>query len=124
MLPEPHLVKVLLKDPKTQTAQPQDIALMLPHMIFSFLSDNYTECFEEIFAVKECASFWKSVENMKDPRLVKPITLTKGKVLNPEKTIPVFIRVPDQGLVDDLELGKPVVKGCKPLQSHLAYSSA
>ena len=66
MLPEPHLVKVLLKDPKTQTAQPQDIALMLPHMIFSFLSDNYTECFEEIFAVKECASFWKSVENMKD----------------------------------------------------------
>ena len=34
MLPEPHLVSVPVKDPKTQRPGCEDVALMLPHVIF------------------------------------------------------------------------------------------
>ena len=91
MLPEPHLVSVPVKDPKTQRAGCEDVALMLPHVIFSQLHAHYPDSFEEFFAVKECGSFWASVQKMKDPRLVKPIALTKGKVRSPSTTIPCFV---------------------------------
>ena len=43
-----------------------------------------------MFAIKSCRQFWQGVEKCKDPRLVSPITLTKGKVDKPEKTVPLF----------------------------------
>lgn len=39
----------------------------------------------------QCAAFWKSTEKLKDPRLIPPLTLTKGKVDKPERTVPIFI---------------------------------
>ena len=78
-LPDPHLIKVPVKDPKTQKPGFADMAILLPHMIFSFLSENYEDSFGDIFAIKDCKQFWEGVEGCKDPRVVNPIG-SKNKV--------------------------------------------
>ena len=88
---EPHMVEVPVKDPKTQKAGTEYVPILLPHLVFSTLSHNYEDVFEEMFAIPQCAAFWKSTEKLKDPRLIPPLTLTKGKVDKPEKTVPIFI---------------------------------
>ena len=88
---EPHMVKVPVKDPKTQREGTEEVALMLPHLVFSNLSHEYPDNFEAMFAITDCKNFWGGVEKCKDPRLVSPITLTKGKVDKPEKTVPLFV---------------------------------
>ena len=88
---KPHLVKAPIRDPKTQKHGEEDLALLLPHMIFSNMSHHYPDVFEDMFAIQKCGSFWRSVEKTKDPRLLKPVTLTKGEVASAEKTVPVFI---------------------------------
>ena len=90
-LPEPHMVKVPMKDPKTQREGNEEVALLLPHVLLGSLNENYPDVFEDIFALKGCLPFWKGVERSKDPRLVSPIALTKGKVDSPSVTIPIFI---------------------------------
>lgn len=88
---EPHMVKVPVKDPKTQREGTEEVALMLPHLVFSNLSHEYPDNFEAMFAITDCKNFWGGMEKCKDPRLVSPITLTKGKVDKPEKTVPLFV---------------------------------
>ena len=82
-----HVVKVPMKDTKTQRETQEEVALLLPHMMFSNLSLNYPDVFQDFFCVSQCLAFWKSVTATKDPRL----TLTKGKVASPGKTVPLFI---------------------------------
>ena len=88
-LPDPHLIKVPVKDPKTQKPGFADMAILLPHMIFSFLSENYEDSFGDIFAIKDCKQFWEGVEGCKDPRIVNPIG-SKNKVYSPHTTVPLF----------------------------------
>ena len=90
-LPNPHFVRCPVKDPKTQRVSLEEIPVMLPHMVFSSLSQHYPETFEQMYAMHHCEAFWKSTEKLKDPRLVKPITLSKGKVDSPGKTVPLFL---------------------------------
>lgn len=85
-LAQPHLVKVPMKDTKTQRECKEEVALLLPHMMFANLSTHYPDIFEDLFCLSECLGFWKNVAATKDPRL----TLTKGKVASPGKTVPIF----------------------------------
>lgn len=86
-LAQPHLVKVPMKDTKTQRECKEEVALLLPHMMFANLSTHYPDIFEDLFCLSECLGFWKNVAATKDPRL----TLTKGKVASPGKTVPIFV---------------------------------
>ena len=87
---DPHPVKTWVKDPKSQKAVQEELPVLLPHVQFSRLSQEYPEGFGTIFATSECQAFWQGVEKAKDPRLVKPIG-SNGKVHAPAKTIPLFI---------------------------------
>ena len=75
---EPWPIQVEVKDPKTQKVTTAEASLMLPHLLFSSLYLHYRDQFEDLFAVKQCESFWQNLEEKKDPRLVPPITLAKG----------------------------------------------
>ena len=55
---------------------------MLPHVMFSSLSQHYPETFDKMYAMHHCEAFWRSAEKLKDPRLVKPITLSKGRLIH------------------------------------------
>jgi hypothetical protein len=87
---DPWPVKVEVKDPKSQKHTTTEASVMLPHLLFSSLYEHYRDQFEELFAVKECASFWHNLEKKEDPRLVPPITLDK-RVVSPSTTIPIFV---------------------------------
>lgn len=86
---DPWPVNVEVKDPKSQKYTTTEASVMLPHLLFSSLYEHYRDQFEELFAVKECASFWHNLEKKEDPRLVPPITLDK-RVVSPSTTIPIF----------------------------------
>ena len=86
-LAQPHIVKVPMKDPKTQRECKEEVALLLPHMLLSNLSEHYPDIFEDLFCVSDCLGFWKNVVATKDPRL----TLTKGKVASPGKAVSLFV---------------------------------
>eukprot|EP00435_Cladocopium_sp_Y103_P059723 s1572_g21.t1 len=101
---DPWPVKVEVKDPKTQKLAKTEAPVMLPHLLFSSLYEHYRDQFEELFAVKQCASFWQNLEKKEDPRLVPPITLDKKedprlvppitldkRVVPPSTTIPIFV---------------------------------
>ena len=75
---EPWPVKVEVKDPKSQKHTTTEASVLLPHLLFSSLYEHYRDQFEELFAVKDCASFWHNLEEKEDPRLVPPLPLTKG----------------------------------------------
>eukprot|EP00435_Cladocopium_sp_Y103_P018040 s2332_g4.t1 len=53
---DPWPVQVEVKDPKTQKLAKTEASVMLPHLLFSSLYENYRDQFEELFAVKQCAS--------------------------------------------------------------------
>ena len=57
---EPHMVEVPVKDPKTQKAGTEYVPILLPHLVFSSLSHNYEDVFEEMFAMPQCAAFGKT----------------------------------------------------------------
>ena len=74
---DPWPVKVEVKDPKSQKLTTTEASVMLPHLLFSSLYEHYRDQFAELFAVKECASFWHNLETKEDPRLPQ-LPLTKG----------------------------------------------
>ena len=51
------MVKVPVKDPKTQREGTEEVALMLPHLVFSNLSHEYPDNFEAMFAITDCKNF-------------------------------------------------------------------
>ena len=87
---DPWPIQVEVKDPKSQKITTAEASVMLPHLLFSSLYQHYRNQFEELFAVKQCESFWQNLEKKKDPRLVPPITLDK-RVVDPSTTIPIFV---------------------------------
>ena len=91
---DPHPVKTWAKDPKSQKAVQEELPVLLPHVQFSQLSQEYPEGFGTIFATSECQAFWQGVEKAKDPRLVKPIG-SNGKAHAPlYHTQGIFCQVP------------------------------
>ena len=107
---EPWPIQVEVKDPKTQKVTTAEASLMLPHLLFSSLYLHYRDQFEDLFAVKQCESFWQNLEKKKDPRLVPPITLGK-RVVSPGTTIPIFVTWGWCGIcegqqLNDMELGE------------------
>ena len=102
-LSNPWPVTVEVKDPKSQKLTTTEASVMLPHLLFSSLYEHYRDQFEELFAVKQCQSFWKNLEQKKDPRLVPPITLGK-RVVSPSTTIPIFVHGDGVEFVKDSSL--------------------
>ena len=100
---EPWPIQVEVKDPKTQKVTTAEASLMLPHLLFSSLYLHYRDQFEDLFAVKQCESFWQNLEKKKDPRLVPPITLGK-RVVSPGTTIPIFVHGDGVEFVKDSSL--------------------
>ena len=99
----PWPIQVEVKDPKTQKVTTAEASLMLPHLLFSSLYLHYRDQFEDLFAVKQCESFWQNLEKKKDPRLVPPITLGK-RVVSPGTTIPIFVHGDGVEFVKDSSL--------------------
>lgn len=89
-LPQPFAIQVPLLDLKTQKETLEDIEVLLPHLLFSNLYENYHEAFQNFFAFSKCKSFWQGVEAAKDPRLAAPLAKS-GKVEWPSSTLPVFV---------------------------------
>ena len=89
-LPEPKNVNVPMFDLKTQKEITGEAAVLLPHLLFSNLHENYPEEFDRLFCPHDSSAFWHGVEGAKDPRLVEPLAKS-GKVLSPSKTIPIYI---------------------------------
>ena len=77
-------------DLKTQKEITGEAAVLLPHLLFSNLHENYPEEFDRLFCPHDSSAFWHGVEGAKDPRLVEPLAKS-GKVLSPSKTIPIYI---------------------------------
>lgn len=77
-------------DLKTQKEITGEAAVLLPHLLFSNLHENYPEEFDRLFCPQDSSAFWHGVEGAKDPRLVEPLAKS-GKVLSPAKTIPIYI---------------------------------
>ena len=65
-------------------------AILLPHVLFSKLGENYVDSFENIFCFPQCQAFWKGVQKVKDPRVTEPLAKS-GAVQSPEKTVSIFI---------------------------------
>ena len=89
-LPDPHMVNVPVFDLKTQKEITGEAAVLLPHLLFSNLHENYLEEFERLFCTQDCHAFWHGVEKAKDPRLCEPLAKS-GKVQSASKTIPIYI---------------------------------
>ena len=89
-MPEPLLIQVPMQDCKWQKETTADAAILLPHLLFSKLSENYVDSFENLFCLPECQAFWKGVQEVQDPRVAEPLAKS-GVIQSPEKTIPLFI---------------------------------
>ena len=60
-------------DLKTQKEITGEAAVLLPHLLFSNLHENYPEEFDRLFCPHDSSAFWHGVEGAKDPRLVEPL---------------------------------------------------
>lgn len=120
---DPWPVTVEVKEPKSQKLTTTEASVMLPHLLFSSLYEHYRDQFAELFAVKECASFWHNLEKKEDPRLVPPITLDK-RVISPSTTIPIFVHGDGVEFVRDSSLMTFSWGSMLSQQSSLATSSA
>jgi hypothetical protein len=67
--PKPLMIKVPMQDCKLQKETTAHAAILLPHLLFSKLSENYVDSFENIFCIPECQAFWKGVQKSKTPGL-------------------------------------------------------
>ena len=88
--PKPLMIKVPMQDCKLQKETTAHAAILLPHVLFSKLSENYVDSFENIFCIPECQAFWKGVQKVKDPRVAEPLAKS-GAVQSPEKAVSIFI---------------------------------
>ena len=60
-------LQVPKQDCKWQKETTADAAILLPHFLFSKLSENYVGSFENFFCVPECQAFWKGVQKGSRP---------------------------------------------------------
>ena len=88
--PKPLMIKVPMQDCKLQKETTAHAAILLPHVLFSKLGENYVDSFENIFCIPQCQAFWKGVQKVKDPRVTEPLAKS-GAVQSPEKTASIFI---------------------------------
>ena len=89
-LPQPQEVVVPMLDLKSQKEVQTGASILLPHLLFSRLSDNYADAFEKLFCTQHCQAFWHQVQHVKDPWLAEPLAKS-GVVQAPAKTVPVFV---------------------------------
>ena len=55
--PKPLMIKVPMQDCKLQKETTAHAAILLPHLLFSKLSENYVDSFENLFCIPECQAF-------------------------------------------------------------------
>ena len=56
---EPMSILVDILDPNSREVKKEKKSFFPPHLVFSNLAEHYSTVFEELFAVKEAAKFWK-----------------------------------------------------------------
>ena len=88
--PKPLMIKVPMQDCKLQKETTAHAAILLPHVLFSKLGENYVDSFENIFCIPQCQAFWKGVQKVKDLRVAEPLAKS-GAVQSPEKAVSIFI---------------------------------
>ncbi|WP_371070077.1 hypothetical protein, partial [Salmonella enterica] len=68
-LPEPYLVQVPRIDPKTRQVETEEAAVVLPHVLFEKIAEQYSDHFASFCDTRGLKKFWPQALATGDVRL-------------------------------------------------------